>query len=426
MEKYWELNDSTSNGNSKYSFQDYVEKYRELLNDSVKIRALNSDVPVGAYLSSGIDSSSIVSLMSQYSKVKTFTIGFNSDIDELNESRKVAQRLGSDHNEITLSKSDWDLLPQIICHLDEPVGDPIILPTYLLSSFASKKVKVVLTGDGADELLGGYVHHQSFFRLKRLLKYISFNQISTFSKFLKLIPSDLINIFFPYPAKLSSSGKERAISFLSSIPNETSMYLNFASLFDSKEKKGLYTKQFTEEFCGESVNYLEDMKVFLNGKLNPETIFKRIISLDLKTWLPNQILHKSDRLLLANSLEGRQPFLDYRLAEFLYNLPDDYKVSFWQTKVILRKAMKNILPDEIINSKKKAFYLPLQGYFFNEYSQFIKQYLLPGNIKIVEKELMKKEELRSFVENNLENNDLLTTKKLFALATLELWLQNQG
>ena len=418
LQRYWELNDN--NSNDGHSFQDSIEKYRELLNDSVKICALNSDVPVGAYLSSGIDSSSIVSLMSQYSKVKTFTIGFNSDIDELNESKEIAKRSGTEHNEILLNKSDWELLPKIIYHLDEPVGDPVILPTYCLSSFASKSVKVILTGDGADELLGGYVHHQSFLRLGKILKFVSSDKLQNLGSVLKFIPANLINIFFPYPAKLSESGKKRAITFLNSISCETSMYLNFASLFTQGETDRLYDKGFKEKLSTVNHNHVKSL---FNGKLEANTLFHRVVSLDLQSWLPNQILHKSDRLLLANSLEGRQPFLDYRLAEFVYNLPDNYKTSFTQTKLILRKAMENILPKENINLKKKAFYLPINGHFFPEYQALVKQNLTSENTKLVDKEILSKDALTSLVKGNIDKTDILTTKKLFALAVLELWLQ---
>lgn len=424
FKRYWHLDDNTSQNG--ISLHDSLEKYRELLVDSVKIRALRSDVPVGAYLSSGIDSSSIVSLMSQFSKVKTFTIGFNSEVDEFNESRDISRRLGTEHNEILLNKSDWDLLPKIIYHLDEPVGDPIILPTYSLSSFASKSVKVVLTGDGADELLGGYVHHQSFLRLQKALRFISPNKLQSISNVLKFIPANLLNIFFPYPANLSESGKERAITFLNSISSETSMYLNFASLFTKDETDELYSKSLKEKLSKYETNHFSHTKNLLNGKLEANTLFHRVVSLDLQTWLPNQILHKSDRLLLANSLEGRQPFLDYRLAEFVHNLPDNYKTSFTQTKLILRKAMKNILPRKNINLKKKAFYLPIQGHFFPEYQALIRQCLAHGNTKLVDKEILGKDALACLVKDNIDKTDILTTKKLFALAVLELWLNTMN
>ena len=360
--KYWDLTSSkNSNGMSS---NDLVEKYREILKNSVQIRALSSDVPVGAYLSSGIDSTTIVALMSQFSKVKTFTIGFNSEVDELYESRKMSKMLNTEHREICLNKSDWDLFPRIIYHLDEPVGDPIILPTYILSSFARKDVKVVLTGDGADETLGGYVHHQSLYRLSQVLRFISLKQIKSLTGIFKIFPPRFFDLFFPYPSKLSESGKERALMFLNSFPDERMMYMDLIALFTSKEKEELYSNDYKNALALNRFEYWDQIQNVLYNNLDKETVFKRIVSLDLLTWLPNQILHKSDRLLLANSLEGRQPFLDYRLVEFVFGIPDNYRVSYGQTKIILRKAMRDFLPRKNLRLKKKAFYMPLSGCFF--------------------------------------------------------------
>lgn len=418
LKRYWELDDGEATGT--LTFNDAKDRYRELLHDAVRIRALASDVPVGAYLSSGIDSTAITCLMSEHSRVKTFSIGFNSEVDELKYIKETVNKLGSEHHEIYLQKQDWQLLPKIAYHLDEPVGDSIILPTYVLSSFASKNVKVVLTGDGADEILGGYVHHQSLYRLVKLLNIFSPNIFKSLGLLVQYTPSQILNMLFPYPAKLSDSGKERALMLLSSFPNEIKMYLNFASLFTNDEKELLYGPSLKELNFSETILEGNNLK----NQIEKDTLFRRVVSTDIKTWLPNQILHKSDRLLLANSLEGRQPFLDYRLAEFAHSLPDEYKVSFGQTKLVLREAVKNIVPPQIALAKKRAFHLPLHGYFFNEYQSLVKDCLLLNKPELVRMGILNEKNLGNYVNSSLEKKDLLTTKKLFALAFLEIWLQN--
>jgi asparagine synthase (glutamine-hydrolysing) len=412
---YWsiDLNLQHENRRDKLS---YVEEFADILNDSIKLR-LRSDVPIGVYLSGGLDSSSITAIVRSvgYRIKYAFNMGFGLESDENIYAEELARRLGVDnYYNALVNPDDFDLLPEIIWHLEEPVGDAIIIPSYLLAKLASDQVKVVLTGEGADELLAGYIQQEVLFKADHLKRYAPALVRSILSQLVKIAPVMLLNHCFQYPSSIGREGKERLVQFLNAIDNKAESYLIIASLFSNRDKQELYSENF-KSYLNKS-NIINDIRIFLNS--NTHSLFKRLLLQEFRYWLPCNILHKQDKLMMANSVEGRVPFLDHRLVEFIMKVPVDLFRNNTQNKIILRRAVKDLLPKRIRTRKKQAFFMPLGGKFQNRFLQLAHEYL-------------NKDRLRStglinykYIEQILgevDNSALIYHKQLMALIILEIW-----
>ena len=335
---YWDLNCAPMNESQDY----FEEKIIGGLQESVRERLI-ADVPLGAFLSGGMDSSIIVALMSQLTDepIKTFSVGFvGEEFDERTHASYVADYFGTDHHEIEVKIDRLDLLPRIVAHFDEPIADPAAIPTYLISEFARKSVKVVLTGEGGDELFGGY---QSELKFNRYLSLVP-NPLRKSLKLVDVIPSK-------YTAFLSSRVNEVESYSLRSEGYDNPYVLNIKT-DNNEDVKNMVEKSFQDK-----PDYLCKMVYF-----------------DTKYWLPDELLMKVDKMSMANSLEARVPFLDHRFVEFAFNLPSDYKIRNGVEKFILRKAAKKILPDNVLKRKKHGFNVPIQ-IWFRESRDIIDQYL---------------------------------------------------
>ena len=338
---YWDLKCVPINGHQGY----FEEKIIEGLKESVRERLI-ADVPLGAFLSGGLDSSLIVALMSQLTDepIKTFSVGFvGEEFDERDHASYVADYFGTDHHEIEVKIDRLDLLPTIVEHFDEPIADPAAIPTYLISEFARKSVKVVLTGEGGDELFGGYERYRSELE---------------FNKYFSHIPDPLrksLKLFNVVPGKYTT--------FLSSRVNEIESYSLRSEGYDNPHVLNMATdnnenvKSMVEQSFRDKPDYLSKMAYF-----------------DIKCWLPDELLMKVDKMSMANSLEARVPFLDHRFVEFAFNIPSDYKIRNGTEKFILRRAAKKILPDEILERKKHGFSVPIKMWF-RESRDIIDQYM---------------------------------------------------
>lgn len=417
IQKYWELGFDEI---KLKSLNDYCERFQELFENSVKLRMI-SDVPFGAFLSGGLDSSFIVAMMAKHSNqpVETYSMGFNLDIDETSEARATADFFGCNHHEIFINKQSYDLLPEIISYFDEPLGDSIIIPTYLLAKAASKDLKVVLTGEGADEIFGGYVHHQvmhygSLYR-KLIPKFIHNNLILPSTK---IAPLQLLDKLFPYPSDLGKKGKEKLITYLSNINNITDSYFSIASVYNNTDKYVFYNKLFNDNIHINSSfdhykSYLSDIKT--SKDLN------KLIGLDFNYWLADYTLYKQDRLTMANSIEGRIPYLDHNLVEFVAGIPLKYKLNGLNTKYLLRKVAKSFLPQSTAFKSKKAFYYPYQNCFEDDFNSYLLD-LFDKNSFIINMNLINRDMLINLCKNSL-NNELIKSKQLMSLIILEHWLR---
>ena len=418
LNRYWDIRKKTDN-NSVHIYQE--KEYYEMLVDSVHKRLL-SDVPVGMYLSGGIDSTAILSLMNNFVKpVNTFSVGFESGPDELAQAREMSLFYKTRHQEVIVKQEEFQLLPRIVKFLDSPLGDAIIIPLYCLSKLAKQAgVGVILTGDGADELWGGYIHHFVLNYLELYKKSVpDFVQVNLVNKFMQLIPVKLLDFFFPYPASLGHEGRKRFLGYFGAFENRERFYFELLSLFTSEDKKKLYTKELFEEVEASKKRLNIDFTKELKNK-NNNTFLQELIFKDLTSWLPNNILFKNDRMAMANSIESRMPFLDHRLVEFSLNLQDKDRINKLVNKCFLRKVMKNYLPGKVVKRKKKAFYFPVDRYFKGKFK---------NNVEAVLSSTMTNQRgyfNYNFIENILKkrrNSPLIYDKQIMALVILEFWNQ---
>lgn len=341
-EKYWDF-DYAEPQNVKTEGE-YVEVLREKIKEAVKIRLI-SEVPLGAFLSGGVDSSTVVAMMSQCSDtpVKTFSIGFNEDsFDELKYARIAAKHFGTEHHEFTVTPDLFDLVDEIIWHFDEPFSDPSSLPTYMLSKMAREHVTVVLSGDGGDELFAGYS------------RYVINKRRSGFVKLPRSVRQGLIRSISD---KLPHGAHGKNYLYNISL-DPTDRYIDSVSCFNRPRKSYLYSDGFSERLNGGFGKSESGFRAVADSVSTGNEIDK-LLYLDSKTYLPGDILTKVDRMTMANSLEARVPLLDHELIEFVVGIPSHLKMNGLQTKHILKKSMDGIVPNEILYREKQGFGVPI-------------------------------------------------------------------
>ena len=361
IKKYWEAKINPTNLSEKYC----VEKLRNMLTESVKMR-LMSEVPLGAFLSGGLDSSAIVAIMSSLmdEPVKTVSAVFeDSKYDESNYAKIVAEQFGTEHHEVSLNTKDIEILPEIIWHFDEPTLDASAIPEYLISEKAKKYVTVVLVGEGADEIFLGYDQ-------------------------CKIIPRIYAHKrFFPVITKVAP-----AFSLLSKFPSrKVRRYADFAvnigcSLGNPGETYKAFMERFTEKESGELVDNFgferEDIfNEYFDGGCTKDGIIKSISQFDMNVILPDMFLMNVDKMTMAHTLEARVPFLDHKLVEFGGNIPLHLKMKGSDEKYILKRAMKDVLPKEIIKRKKHPFIVPIVDWFEKDLKEISNQLLSKENIR---------------------------------------------
>ncbi|MCL4503901.1 MAG: asparagine synthase (glutamine-hydrolyzing) [Deltaproteobacteria bacterium] len=403
-----------------YSDDDCNALFGDLLKDSVKLR-MRSDVPLGAYLSGGIDSAAIVSLMQSMTPlpVRTFTIGgFGEDADERREAASLARHFGTEHRELSISAENYELLPEAVGHLSSPIGDAIILPTFLLARETSKEVKVVLSGEGADEILAGYIHHLALTNGHALEGLVPRFGLQLLRAGCSLVPATALNAVFPYPAALGRKGKTRLLAYLDALiaGDRGLQYLSLARLFNPAEKQELCAGDWARR-AGAEAFFLSRLRSALSGD---DRYIYRLLRFDLQNWLVDYTLAKQDALTMANSLEARVPYLDHRLVELALGLPARLLIRGLNNKIVLRRAMRGLLPERTVKARKKAFYIPTERCFGSAFDNFVRDVLLSRRFR--ERGLF---DLR-FVERRLDrvrSAELVENKQIMALLLLELWMR---
>jgi asparagine synthase (glutamine-hydrolysing) len=334
---YWNLTPDTLEA----SPSTVADRIRDELERAVE-RRLMADVPVGAFLSGGIDSSAIVGLMSRrVTDLKTFSIGFESaEHDESDEAAFVADYFGTDHHEITVDLDSMDLFPRMIQQYGEPMADPAILPTMALADHASDYVKVVLSGTGADEVFAGYNHYREYPRHQR-----SFGRIP--ARILRAVGR-----VAPY-----APAKREHLSYLGSLASPEEGFLHHARAYDRDPGAYLDTDHDAES-AGAQACVDSTFAVPEDGDL-----VKQMSTFDLTYWLPDDLLYKVDHATMASSLEARVPFLDHQFVQFAYNIPSEYKVANDEYKPILKRAVSDILPERIHQREKHGLSVPIAEWF---------------------------------------------------------------
>jgi asparagine synthase (glutamine-hydrolysing) len=364
---YWDLQFNTLQGRE----EDLCEMLRALLNDAVRIRLI-SDVPLGAFLSGGIDSSAIVYYMSEIMgcPVKTFSIGFDDpSYNELPYARIVARQLNTEHHELTIQPDVVHLAENLVRYLDEPLADVSVFPTYLVSQLARQHVTVALSGDGGDELFAGY----EWYVANKLASYYH-----KFPAFLKdgWIPR-LVDSIPPSTHKKGVTNKLKRFVEGSVLPNSL-QHFRWHIFATEESKKHLYSEELQR-----SVGQISAYGRFIDHLQSTERadpLWQQQVA-DIKTYLADDILVKVDRMSMANSLEARTPFLDYRLVEFAAGLPSDLKLKGLQAKYILKRCMASKLPRAVLNRKKEGFSIPMKNWLKQELRPLMQDLLSTARMK---------------------------------------------
>ena len=342
IQRYWQPDQDDYGATEE--MEDPSCEANRLLEESVILRLI-SDVEVGVLLSGGIDSSLIAAIASQNSsrKIRTFSVGFKDmRFNELPHANLVAKKLGTEHYAIIADEVTPDIFIKVMEHIDQPLGDAACIPTYLIARCAARHVKVVLTGEGADEIFGGYPYYIAEQYIGPLY-FIPADVRKYLSCFLGKFISFQSSIFLQRIVKVLETRREASIS-------------RWVSIFGRHDK----IKYFSDSFLS-SVKEKDPMnsiyEIFVQSK--KEDLLSRGLEVDLQTWLPDDLLMKVDKMTMANSLEARAPFLDHKLVEFMYSLDAKYKVVGGGTKILLKKIAEKYLPFEIINRKKHGFEVPV-------------------------------------------------------------------
>ena len=358
IQRYWTL---TYQPDHDADEAEYVEKIRDMLLESVKIR-LMSDVPLGAFLSGGIDSSAVVAFMSQVMNqpVKTFSIGFGEqDYDELRYAKMVANHFGTDHHEFRVTSKTKDLLPQLVRQFDEPFADPSAIPTYYVSKMAREHVTVCLSGDGGDETFAGYSRYR-----KALSSY----------KMLELIPVGIRQPIFSRLSRVMPYGV-RGQHFVrrAGTNSPVELYGVVQGYLDPMRRNLLLSDEVRAALNGERP--YERLHA-LYDEAAPADYLTRLQYIDFMSYLPDDILVKVDRTSMLNSLETRVPLLDYRLLELMANTPTHFRMRGHEQKYIFKRVLKDILPAEILNRSKQGFGVPLKYWFEEDWRRYAADVLL--------------------------------------------------
>ncbi len=407
IERYWQPDFSRK---LKISEADAGEQAIRVLRDAVRVR-LMSEVPLGAFLSGGIDSSAVVALMSEESSepVKTFSIGFEEqDFSELHHARRVAKHIGADHHEFIVKPDAMEVLPILVEHYGEPYADSSAIPTYYVARETRKHVTVALNGDGGDESFAGYERYAAMRLAEQYHRVPKFFRDSVISQAVDLIPT----------SETSRSRVRDAKRFLraASLPR-VERYLRWVSTFDGPAKADLYSSDFqeqTKEFdAGKTLD-----KWF--GHANGSGVVDALLLTDIMTYLPNDLLVKVDIATMAVSLEARSPFLDHKVIEFAASLPENLKLRGLTTKYLLKKVLRKLLPAENLDRRKMGFGVPIGHWFRGRMQPFLREALLSD--RALSRGLFDPAAVRQMVE-------LHTTSKrdyshqLWTLLMLELWFE---
>ncbi|MCM3871781.1 MAG: asparagine synthase (glutamine-hydrolyzing) [Pyrinomonadaceae bacterium] len=407
IERYWQPDFSHK---LKVSEEEAGERALEVLRDAVKVR-LMSEVPLGAFLSGGIDSSAVVALMSEVASgpIKTFSIGFEEqDFSELHHARRIAEHVGADHHEFIVRPDALEVLPLLVEHYGEPYADSSAIPTYYVARETRKHVTVALNGDGGDEAFAGYERYaamklaQKYHRLPALLRE------SVVEQAVGLIPT----------SEVRRSRARDAKRFLkaASLP-QVERYLHWVTDFDLNDRRDLYSENFRHE-VGDSD--ARDVLAPWFARANGSGVVDAALLADTMTYLPNDLLVKVDIATMAVSLEARSPFLDHHVIEFAASLPENFKLRGLTTKYLLKRMLKRLLPAENLNRRKMGFGVPIGDWFRGKMQPFLRETLLSE--KALNRGLFKPTEVRRLVEQHT-HSERDYAHQLWTLLMLELWFQ---
>lgn len=404
IEQYWDVSFEP-----KYTDRneaDLVERWSDLFTESVRLR-LMADVPLGMFLSGGIDSSAICAVMSRMvdDPIKTFSVGFQeADANEFSYARSVSNTFGTEHHEIIVTPQQFfQELPNLVWHEDEPLGFIASVPLYFVSKLAREHVKVVLTGEGSDEILAGYG------RYSKTLQLLAYGERyeSMAPAFVRAAVKSGVSTL---PASLS---RKLGRTFLSRHADIEDMYFDNFAVFPKAMQQKLLSPESKARITEQNPYHYQNQWV---AETDAQGLLDKILYTDAKTYL-HELLMKQDQMSMAASIESRVPFLDHKLVEFTAKLPERLKLRGSTTKWILREAMKSVLPRKILSRPKMGFPVPFGNWMRNEFRHIIDEYVLSE--RAMSRGVFDTEFLKTIVSKHLsgENHD----ERLWFLLNFEMW-----
>ncbi|HYN84179.1 MAG TPA: asparagine synthase (glutamine-hydrolyzing) [Pyrinomonadaceae bacterium] len=371
IKKYWDVSfaDEGETNDPARSDEDYIAEWSELFRESVRLR-LMADVPLGMFLSGGIDSSAIAAVMSTLvsDPVKTFSVAFaEREANELEYARAVARAYKTDHHEVVVSPREFfDALPRLVWHEDEPLAHPSSVALYFVSELAARHVKVVLTGEGSDELLAGYGRYRK-----------TVYNLALGARYHALAPEALRRAVSRTVERLPASSRLRqklSRTFLSVAPDIESIYFDNFAVFPRDAQARLLTPEAKERMGSGGLDPYAEVRRHL-ARTDASSLLNRLLYADTKTYL-HELLMKQDQMSMAASIESRVPFLDHKLVEHTARLPERMKLRGLTTKYILRRSMKGVLPEQILTRPKMGFPVPFGAWVRGEFRHVMDEYVL--------------------------------------------------
>jgi asparagine synthase (glutamine-hydrolysing) len=408
LRRYWQP-DFTQK--VKLSEEEAGERAIELLREAVRVR-LMSEVPLGAFLSGGIDSSTVVALMAEASSapVKTFSIGFEEqDFSELHHARRIAKHVGADHHEFIVRPDALEVLPLLVEHYGEPYADSSAIPTYYVARETRRHVTVALNGDGGDECFAGYERYAAMRLAERYRWLPGLLREHVIKQAVGLLPS----------SELRRSRVRDVKRFLNAASMPTvERYARWVSVLDRTAKEDLYAPEFRARLNGHDAA-TDFLAPWLAGAHGAEIVDAALLT-DTMTYLPNDLLVKVDIATMAVSLEARSPFLDHHVIEFAASLPARYKLRGLTTKYLLKRVLRKLLPAENLDRRKMGFGVPITHWLRGQLAPFLRETLLSERSQ--RRGLFKPECVAHLVDEHTGAR-ADHAHQLWTLLMLELWFQ---
>ena len=387
----------------------YIQQWSELFRESVRLR-LMADVPLGMFLSGGIDSSAIAAVMSKMvsEPIKTFSVAFaEREANELEYARLVANAYKTNHHEIVVSPEQFfAALPRLVWHEDEPLAHPSSVALYFVSKLASEHVKVVLTGEGSDELLAGYG------RYRRTMWNLALGQ--RYNKFAPSVARDTIR---KQIERLPGGRLRQKLmrTFLVLSPELESIYFDNFAVFPAPMQQHMFTAETRERIP--AIDPYVELRRLLERTKNL-SLLDGLLYADIKTYL-HELLMKQDQMSMATSIESRVPFLDHKLVEFTARMPDAMKLRGGTTKYVLRQSMKGVLPEQILSRSKMGFPVPIGSWFRGPFKSIVDEYVLSE--RATSRGIFDAGFVRQIVARHQSGED--HAERLWALVNFEMWLR---
>jgi asparagine synthase (glutamine-hydrolysing) len=407
-QQYWDISFSNQTEESEYEL---IKELQQLVGDSTAKRMM-SDVPLGAFLSGGVDSSGIVALMAEHAEktngeaITTCSIGFDEDkFNETEFAKQVAEQYNTNHHELTVHDNVADSLKHIVSFFDEPFADPSLVPTYFVSKLAREKVTVAIAGDGGDEVFAGYSKYS--------VDHIE-NQLR--DKFPKWLRKAVFPTLAKVAGKVNLTSFKKANSLLTSLSVDSAMgfYITNSMITDQT-----WLKLVTEETKAKLGNYHPSTQTIDKyNQADGKDHLSKILYTDMKTYLPGGILVKVDRMSMANSLEVRAPILDYKLMEFAATVPSKFKFNKGEKKYLLKEAFKKYLPDDILYRKKMGFSVPLADWLRGEIKEVAEDCLFNRNAGLVS--YFKPEIIQKMWQQH-QNDEIDYSAPLWSMLMFQMW-----